>query len=97
MEADITGLTVSLILLLSCGLDLAGRKDAWRQLRWPWIAVMLGKVSGLKIVAPVNADAAHLTETVAIIALVAAFAAIGVRWIYRRYRGHPLDLSAPAS
>ena len=97
MEADITRLTGSLIVLLYFGLTLAGRGDAWRQLRWPWMAVMLGKLSGLKIVAPVNADAAHLADTVAFIALLAALAAIGVRWIHRRYRGHSLGLSAPAS
>ena len=97
MEADITGLTGSLILLFCCGLELTGRNDAWRQLRWPWMAVMLGKVSGLKIIAPMNADAAHLAQTVAIIALFAAVTAIGVRWIHRRYRRHSLGLSAPAS
>lgn len=87
MEADITWLTVSLIPLLSCGMDLAGREDAWRQLRWPWAAMMIGKVFGLKIIAPVSAQTAHFAETGTIIALVASLVVLGVRWLYRHHNG----------
>jgi len=95
MEADITWLTIFMILLVSCGLDLAGRDDAWRQLRWPWVVIAIGKVFGLRIVAPVGADAAHLAETIALIAVVTCLAALGVRWTYHRYRGRLSTLDAP--
>jgi hypothetical protein len=85
MEANITWLTAWLIVVFSCGLDLAGRDHAWRQLRWPWLAIMLGKLLGLRIVAPVSGDAVRSAEKVVLITLLAFLPVFGVRWIYRRY------------
>jgi hypothetical protein len=85
MEADITWLTASMLLVFSSGLDLAGRDRSWRQLRWPWVAIMLGKTLGLRIVAPVSDEAVRSAETVVLITLLAILPAVGARWIYRRH------------
>jgi hypothetical protein len=95
MEADITRLTAYLILLFACGLDLAGRDHSGRQLPRLSVAILIGKILGLRIVAPVSGEAAGLAETVVFIALVAVVGALGVRWIYRRYRKRFSSSNAP--
>jgi hypothetical protein len=95
MEADITRLAAYLILLFACGLGLAGRDHSGCQLSRLSVAILLGKMLGLRIVAPVSGEAAGVVETVVFIALVALVGALGVRWIYRRYRRRFSSLNAP--
>lgn len=89
MDADVTSLVLVVMPLVSLGLDRLGRKDSWSHARWPWLALGLGKILGVRIVAPIDADSLAFVETIVWFALGAALLDVAVRWLWRRYGREP--------
>ena len=84
MTGDMTSAVMSSLILAALLLDLFGKVEAWRRLRFAWLPLALAKVAGVKIIAPVTPSFVDTVDRLLLVACgIVAVLLVG-RWLLRR-------------
>jgi hypothetical protein len=84
MTSDITSAVLPSLILAALLLDLFGKVEAWRRLRFAWLPLALAKVAGIKIITPVTPTFVDTVDRVLLVACgIVAVLLVG-RWLLRR-------------